>query len=103
MRREDITEGTETQQFWRYVPFFSVVACSGSFYRGKRQVYPLPPVPPALQVDRPSVAPHVEALLHALMVCFKDMGWPVRDAACIAFGRWGRRTRTGMRLALLYA
>ena len=41
------------------------------------------------KVERSSVAPHVGALLHALIVCFKDMGWPVRDAACTAFGRCG--------------
>ncbi|GAX73817.1 hypothetical protein CEUSTIGMA_g1268.t1 [Chlamydomonas eustigma] len=39
------------------------------------------------KVDRSSVAAHVESLLQALTVCFKDMGWPVRDAACAAFGR----------------
>ena len=39
------------------------------------------------QVDQAAVAPYVEELLHALTLCFKDMGWPVRDAACNAFGR----------------
>jgi len=39
------------------------------------------------KVDRAAVAPHVGDLLRALMFCFKDMGWPVRDAACTAFGR----------------
>lgn len=39
------------------------------------------------QVDRAAVSPHVPALLRSLVVCFKDMSWPVRDAACIAAGR----------------
>jgi len=44
------------------------------------------------KVDLASVAPHVEPMLRALVVCFKDMGWPVRDAACTAFGRCGGGT-----------
>ncbi|KAG2428503.1 hypothetical protein HXX76_011620 [Chlamydomonas incerta] len=39
------------------------------------------------KVDRDAVSPHVPALLRSLVVCFKDMSWPVRDAACIAAGR----------------
>ncbi|KAG2450944.1 hypothetical protein HYH02_004216 [Chlamydomonas schloesseri] len=39
------------------------------------------------KVDRAAVSPHVPALLRSLVVCFKDMSWPVRDAACIAAGR----------------
>lgn len=39
------------------------------------------------KVDRPAVSPHVPALLKALIMCFKDMSWPVRDAACTACGR----------------
>ncbi|PNH01665.1 hypothetical protein TSOC_012431 [Tetrabaena socialis] len=38
-------------------------------------------------VDRAAVAPHVPALLRALVLCFKDTSWPVRDAACTATGR----------------
>jgi len=40
------------------------------------------------QVDKAAVAPHVPALLRALITCFKDTSWPVRDAACVACGRW---------------
>jgi len=29
---------------------------------------------------------HIENLLSALVDCFKDESWPVRDAACIACG-----------------
>ena len=29
---------------------------------------------------------HIPALLEALVDCFKDESWPVRDAACIACG-----------------
>ncbi|EFJ51820.1 hypothetical protein VOLCADRAFT_120428 [Volvox carteri f. nagariensis] len=39
------------------------------------------------KVDRAAVSPHVPALFRSLVVCFKDMSWPVRDAACIAAGR----------------
>ncbi|GLI70399.1 hypothetical protein VaNZ11_015182 [Volvox africanus] len=39
------------------------------------------------KVDRTAVGPHVPALFRSLVVCFKDMSWPVRDAACIAAGR----------------
>jgi hypothetical protein len=39
------------------------------------------------KVDKAAVAPHVPALLRALILCFKDMSWPVRDAACVACGR----------------
>eukprot|EP00798_Chlamydomonas_sp_ICE-L_P032289 gene32289-16855_t len=38
-------------------------------------------------VDRAAVSPYVPNLLRALITCFKDMGWPVRDAACTACGR----------------
>lgn len=40
------------------------------------------------KIDKAAVAPHVAALLRALILCFKDMSWPVRDAACVACGRW---------------
>ncbi|GBF89452.1 hypothetical protein Rsub_02024 [Raphidocelis subcapitata] len=39
------------------------------------------------KVDKAAVAPHVPTLLRALILCFKDMSWPVRDAACVACGR----------------
>jgi hypothetical protein len=41
----------------------------------------------ACKVDRAAVAPHVPRLLAALVACFKDASWPVRDAACLALGR----------------
>jgi hypothetical protein len=34
--------------------------------------------------DKEAVRPHVRALLAPLIDCFKDMSWPVRDAACTA-------------------
>lgn len=34
------------------------------------------------------LAPHVDRLLKALLVCFFDESWPVRDAACVASGRF---------------
>ncbi|CAM9979762.1 unnamed protein product, partial [Hapterophycus canaliculatus] len=47
----------------------------------------------AEKVRRRSVAPqflasHVDRLLKALLVCFFDESWPVRDAACVASGRF---------------
>ena len=33
------------------------------------------------------MSPHVPRLLGALVVCFKDASWPVRDAACTAAGK----------------
>ena len=30
--------------------------------------------------------PHVDLLLHALLMCFHDESWPVRDEACLACG-----------------
>eukprot|EP00854_Cymbomonas_tetramitiformis_P005490 gene5490-6653_t len=38
------------------------------------------------KIDRAAVAPHVPTLLKALVDCFKDESWPVRDAACSACG-----------------
>jgi ferredoxin len=38
-------------------------------------------------VDKAAVAPFVPRLLRALIMCFKDASWPVRDAACLACGR----------------
>lgn len=42
----------------------------------------------AVKVEKAAVAPHVPALLEALLVCFQDESWPVRDAACLASGRF---------------
>lgn len=39
------------------------------------------------KVDKTAVSPHVPDLLRALLLCFKDSSWPVRDAACTACGR----------------
>lgn len=39
------------------------------------------------KVDRQAVQPHVLLMLRALILCFKDQSWPVRDAACVACGR----------------
>ncbi|KAL4425118.1 hypothetical protein ABPG77_008223 [Micractinium sp. CCAP 211/92] len=39
------------------------------------------------KVDKEAVAPYVPRLLRALIMCFKDASWPVRDAACLACGR----------------
>ncbi|KAI7841245.1 hypothetical protein COHA_005082 [Chlorella ohadii] len=39
------------------------------------------------KVDKQAVAPFVPRLLRALVLCFKDASWPVRDAACLACGR----------------
>eukprot|EP00887_Chlorella_sp_A99_P007146 scaffold2.g7146.t1 len=38
------------------------------------------------KVDREAVLPHVPRLLRALLSCFRDASWPVRDAACLACG-----------------
>ena len=32
--------------------------------------------------------PYVKNLLKALIDCFKDESWPVRDSACIACGKF---------------
>ena len=39
------------------------------------------------KVDRTAVAPYVRRLIQALVNCFKDASWPVRDAACCACGQ----------------
>lgn len=44
----------------------------------------------AARVAREAVAPHVARLLQSLLACFQDESWPVRDAACIATGRFVR-------------
>ncbi|XP_013398368.1 uncharacterized protein LOC106164872 [Lingula anatina] len=40
------------------------------------------------KIDKDVVRPHVSRLLDALLVCFADQSWPVRDAACIACGNF---------------
>ncbi|XP_077991642.1 uncharacterized protein LOC144445871 [Glandiceps talaboti] len=40
------------------------------------------------KIDKNCVRPYVDPLLLALLVCFKDDSWPVRDAACIACGNF---------------
>jgi HEAT repeat len=42
----------------------------------------------AAKVDPGAVASHVPVLLTALLSCFADESWPVRDAACVATGRF---------------
>lgn len=34
---------------------------------------------PTLQIDREVVRPHIPKLLEALLICFNDDSWPVRD------------------------
>lgn len=38
----------------------------------------------------PVLQPHVEVLLQALLMCFYDESWPVRDEACLACGTFCR-------------
>jgi len=40
------------------------------------------------KVSKEILSPHVSSLLSALLVCFKDDCWPVRDAACLACGNF---------------
>lgn len=40
------------------------------------------------KVDKDAIRPHVAPLLNALLLCFKDDSWPVRDAACVASGQF---------------
>ncbi|KAJ8045682.1 putative serine/threonine-protein phosphatase PP2A regulatory subunit [Holothuria leucospilota] len=40
------------------------------------------------KIDKEKVRPHVSTLLEALLVCFQDGSWPVRDAACVACGNF---------------
>lgn len=40
------------------------------------------------KVERNIVRPHIHSLLEALVVCFGDDSWPVRDAACVACGNF---------------
>ncbi|CAB3990045.1 Leishmanolysin-like peptidase, partial [Paramuricea clavata] len=41
-----------------------------------------------IKVSPDAVRPHVGVLLEAMIECFKDEGWPVRDAACLACGNF---------------
>ena len=41
-----------------------------------------------IKVDKDAVRPFVKELLDALMVCFRDESWPVRDCACVACGNF---------------
>ncbi|XP_065058563.1 uncharacterized protein LOC135686289 [Rhopilema esculentum] len=40
----------------------------------------------ASKIESEAVMPYVSTLLNALLVCFKDESWPVRDTACVACG-----------------
>lgn len=39
-------------------------------------------------VDKEPFKPHVADMLAALLDCFKDESWPVRDCACLALGHF---------------
>ncbi|EDO29281.1 predicted protein, partial [Nematostella vectensis] len=41
-----------------------------------------------LKVSADYTRPHVQSLLDALIICFMDDSWPVRDAACVACGNF---------------
>lgn len=41
-----------------------------------------------LKVDKEVVRPHFARLLDTLIACFNDDSWPVRDASCVASGRF---------------
>ena len=59
----------------------------------------------ASKVNRTQVAPHVTRLLAALVDCFKDESWPVRDAACVACGSFVSNfpTESALMLPELYS
>ncbi|XP_074649284.1 uncharacterized protein LOC141904570 [Tubulanus polymorphus] len=40
------------------------------------------------KISHDAVKPYVSRLLDALLVCFKDDSWPVRDASCVACGNF---------------
>eukprot|EP01083_Nonionella_stella_P246082 854784_1 len=40
----------------------------------------------ATKIDHLACIKYIPNLLDALIACFKDMSWPVRDAACVALG-----------------
>ena len=39
-------------------------------------------------MDKTPFKPHVVEMLTALLDCFKDQSWPVRDCACLALGHF---------------
>ena len=41
-----------------------------------------------LKISKDAVQPYVSKLLEALLICFKDESWPVRDTACLACGNF---------------
>lgn len=42
----------------------------------------------ASTIDKDPFKPHVTEMLAALLDCFKDESWPVRDCACLALGHF---------------
>ena len=42
----------------------------------------------AREVDKEPFRPYITPMLNALLDCFKDASWPVRDCACIACGHF---------------
>lgn len=40
-----------------------------------------------MQVNPSAVAPLLPDMVRAMLLCCKDMAWPVRDAGCVAAGR----------------
>ena len=42
-------------------------------------------------IDPEPFRPYIDALLGALIDCFKDQSWPVRDSACISCGKFVQR------------
>ncbi|GBG24156.1 Hypothetical Protein FCC1311_003742 [Hondaea fermentalgiana] len=44
----------------------------------------------ATKIPRDALSPHIDKLLKALLDCFRDDSWPVRDAACVASGDFVR-------------
>lgn len=41
-----------------------------------------------IQINKDVVRPFVSDLLDALLICFRDESWPVRDASCVACGNF---------------
>jgi hypothetical protein len=39
-------------------------------------------------INKECMRSHVTEMLDALILCFKDMSWPVRDSACVACGQF---------------
>ncbi|CAI9744392.1 XP_029652912.1uncharacterized protein LOC115226077 [Octopus vulgaris] len=40
------------------------------------------------KIDKDAIRPYIGDLLNALVACFQDDSWPVRDAACLASGNF---------------